>query len=133
MSGETDLTKLIAEMSAILDPEPYVFATTTDPTGFAGVEAIMRFSEEDGETLILKVRDAADLELEVSEAHARITLNVHSALGAVGFLAAVCSALAQRGISTNAVAGFYHDHIFVPYPRAEEAIQILTHMSAPER
>lgn len=37
---------------------------------------------------------------------ARITLRVHSALDAVGFLAAITRALADAGIGTNPVAGF---------------------------
>ena len=43
-----------------------------------------------------------------------ITLEVHSALDAVGFLAAVTARLAAEGIGVNPVAGFHHDHLFVP-------------------
>ena len=114
----------------MLDPVSYVFVTTQAPDALSQVPAIMRFTEAEGETLI--VSDAAELPDDVtrSDAYARITLNVHSALDAVGFLAAVCTALARGGISTNAVAAFYHDHIFVPRERAQDAITILETLSA---
>ena len=54
-----------------------------------------------------------------------ITLNVHSALDAVGFLAAVVSLLASAGISVNAVSAYHHDHLFVPVARADEAMRLL--------
>jgi hypothetical protein len=57
---------------------------------------------------------------------AMITLQVHSALDAVGLTAAVSSALADAGIACNVVAGYHHDHLFVPYERGEEAVAILT-------
>jgi hypothetical protein len=43
-----------------------------------------------------------------------ITLTVNSALGAVGLTAAVATALTNDGIACNVVAGFHHDHLFVP-------------------
>ncbi len=129
MSGETNLRTLIEEMSPVLDQEEYVFATTAASSAYAHIPVIMRFVEDEGETLILKAADAKELDLQISEIYARITLNVHSSLAAVGFLAAMCSALAKHGISTNAVSGFYHDHIFVPQSRACDAMQILTGLS----
>ena len=59
-----------------------------------------------------------------------ITLNVHSALDAVGFLAAVATALSERGIGVNPVAGYYHDHLFIPADRAEEAMAVLEGLSS---
>jgi hypothetical protein len=58
-----------------------------------------------------------------------ITLTVHSALDAVGFLAAITARLAEAGISVNAVSAFYHDHLFVPVGRADEAMAVLQEMS----
>ena len=59
-----------------------------------------------------------------------ITLDVHSALDAVGLTAAVAGALAERGIACNVVAGFHHDHLFVPVDRAGDAIDALDALSA---
>ena len=59
-----------------------------------------------------------------------VTLTVHSALDAVGFLAAITTRLAAAGISVNAVSAFFHDHLFVPAERAEEAVEILCRLAA---
>ena len=58
MGGERNLEALLAGMSPVLEPEPYVFATTKDPAKFAHLDAIMRFTEAEGETLILKAAAA---------------------------------------------------------------------------
>lgn len=54
-----------------------------------------------------------------------ITCNVHSSLEAVGFIAVLGTKLAQHGISVNPVSGFFHDHLFVPVEKAEEAMRVL--------
>ena len=50
---------------------------------------------------------------------------MHSSLEAVGLLAEVARRLAAHGISVNVVSGYYHDHLFVPVDRAEEALAAL--------
>ena len=59
-----------------------------------------------------------------------ITLTVHSSLEAVGLLAAITAPLAEVGISVNAVSAFYHDHLFVPAERAEDAQLLLQRLAA---
>lgn len=59
------------------------------------------------------------------ECFARVTLSVHSALAAVGLTAAVADVLAARAIPANVVAGYYHDHIFVPYKQRFDALDAL--------
>jgi hypothetical protein len=54
-----------------------------------------------------------------------ITLEIHSSLDAVGFLAAITARLAEAGMGVNPVSAFYHDHLFVPADRAAEALRIL--------
>ena len=56
---------------------------------------------------------------------ARISLEVHSSLSAVGLTAALSSALADAGISANIVAALRHDHLFVPWDRREEALRCI--------
>ena len=51
-----------------------------------------------------------------------ITLDVHSSLEAVGFIARIATELARRGMGVNPVAGFHHDHLFVPEGREGEAM-----------
>jgi hypothetical protein len=60
---------------------------------------------------------------------ARITLTVHSSLAGVGLTARVAAVLAAQGIAANLVAGFHHDHLFVPWARREEALAMLRSLS----
>ena len=60
----------------------------------------------------------------------RITLNIHSSLEAVGFLAALLPLLAAAGIGVNPVSAYFHDHLFVPAERAEAALAILRRVAA---
>lgn len=59
-----------------------------------------------------------------------VTLNVHSSLEAVGFMAAVTRKLTERGIGCNPVSGYFHDHLFVPQGREEETLEVLSEMAA---
>ena len=126
--GETDIDKLIAGMEPVLDPPAYVF--TAVPAGQpVPVTPLMRFSEAEGDTLILTEGDADRLGLVHGGAFRRISLTVHSSLEAVGLTAAFAGCLAQAGISANVVAGYYHDHIFVPADQADAAMVALTALS----
>lgn len=125
MSGEADLGRLLAGMRPELRPGTYVFVTMDDAAVPADPVAVMRFREAEGTTLILPEGEAARAGLAGAFPCRWITLAVHSALGAIGFLAAVTARLAERGIAVNAVSAFHHDHLFVPAARAEEAIEVL--------
>ena len=130
MSGGTDLSALLAGMAPALAPEVYVFVTTTAPPD---IPALMRFEEAEGTTLILS-RSAAEAAGLAHEFPCRmITLNVHSALDAVGFIALIATRLAAEGMGVNPVAGFYHDHLFVPWDRREEALKLLEKLSLDAR
>jgi hypothetical protein len=131
MPGETNLEALLAALEPALDPAEYVFATCPETAGRpwacpnAPGEPIGVFREAEGVTLILRREEAERLAIPCTYRCRRITLRVHSSLGAVGLLAHVTAALAARGISVNAVSGYYHDHLFVPVERAEEALVVL--------
>lgn len=110
-------------MRPTLDPETYVFATSDNPALVAAALATMR--EAEGLSLIvpLGIADRAGVRYEFP--CRRITLQVHSALDAVGFLAAIVPKLAAMGMGVNPVAGFFHDHLFVPADRADAALEAL--------
>lgn len=126
MSGETDLQKLLATMSPDLRPGTYVFATLPPGTQRpAGIDPTMTFRELEGETLILLEDEAKAAGIPFIFPSRMITLNVHSSLEAVGFIAAIATRLAAAGMGVNPVAGYFHDHLFVPADRAEDAMAIL--------
>ncbi|MEU8175569.1 ACT domain-containing protein [Microbispora hainanensis] len=124
MTGETDLRLLLSGMRPRLNPGRYVF-TAVDGRIPAGVRPVVTVAEEEGLTLVLPQREADAAGLAYEYVAGWITLRVHSALEAVGLTAAVARELAAAGLSCNVVAGFHHDHLFVPYERAAEAVALL--------
>ncbi|CAN5132267.1 hypothetical protein BH10PSE3_BH10PSE3_21440 [soil metagenome] len=80
-------------------------------------------------TLIVTQGEAEAAGLEAVFPCRMITLNIHSSLQAVGFLAALLPALAAEGMGVNPVSGFFHDHLFVPAERAEDALRVLRRMT----
>jgi hypothetical protein len=116
VSGETDLATLLASMRPELHDGAYEFVTVDSPTPADLGTAIVVVHESEGVTLVRRA-GGGDM--------AWITLTVHSSLEAVGLTAAVATALAQHGIACNVVAGFHHDHLFVPRDRAADALAAL--------
>lgn len=85
----------------------------------------MLFREAEGTTLIT-TRNAADAEgIDYQFVSRMITLDVHSSLDAVGFLAFITTRLKTLGISVNPVSGYFHDHLFVPAGSEEEVMKCL--------
>ena len=129
-TGESDLLTLIAQMSPSLDDQIWAFVSMGEVSSeYVAEHALATFRETEGMTLIVPWERAEEFDV-CSEPMARITLNIHSSLEAVGLTAAVSQALASEAISANVVAGFYHDHIFVPQTAGERAIACLTLLSA---
>ncbi len=128
MAGENDLRKLLSGMSPQLNPGRYVFTTTTGAVP-PGVRPVVTVAEPEGLTLVLRREQAQAAGLAYDYVAAWITLRVHSALAAVGLTAAVAQSLAEAGLSCNVVAGFHHDHLFVPYDSATQAMEALHRLS----
>jgi hypothetical protein len=124
---ESDLGVLLSSMSPRLNPGTYVWATVRG-TPPASVVPVVTVREAEGTTLVVERGEAERAGLVFEFPSAWITLTVHSALEAVGFTAAFSTALTRAGISANVVAGFHHDHVFVPEGRAGDAMQILTEL-----
>ena len=126
MSGESNLHVLLASMEPVLQPDEYVFCTVTEPRSASGdLEAICTFRENEGFTLIVTRAEAERRSLAFTYPCRMITLTVHSSLSAVGFLAAITQKLASVGISVNPVSAFYHDHLFVPSEKVDQAMVLL--------
>ncbi|SMP60922.1 hypothetical protein SAMN06265222_10719 [Neorhodopirellula lusitana] len=127
MNAITDLSTLLATLNPSLVDGEFVFITRADGRygDGAGLNPIAAFMEEEGLTLVVPKEKADGSREEYQGEFRMITLRVHSSLEAVGLTAAVASALAKHGISVNAMAAFYHDHLFVPSSRADEAMVVL--------
>ena len=86
----------------------------------------MVFQEDEGITLITTIEDAKAEQIENYQFPSRmITCNVHSSLEAVGFMAVIATRLADVGMGSNPVSGYFHDHIFIPLGREEQAMAVL--------
>lgn len=131
MDGETDLHTLLGAMWPLLHPTPYVFCSVSQEV-YDGLpfQPIGVFREEEGITVVAEQEQAASCGLSFEGVWACITLTVHSSLFAVGFLAAITARLAAAGIGVNVVSAYYHDHLFVPWERREQALAHLRALSA---
>ena len=130
MPGEGNLKTLLQNMKPEMHEGVFVFCSISEdkeiPATFRPVHI---FREREGTAFIIQREEAEAAGLPYQFASRLITLTVHSSLEAVGFLAAITGRLADAGISVNPVSAFYHDHLFVPEPRAEEALHLLQNMS----
>eukprot|EP00854_Cymbomonas_tetramitiformis_P016681 gene16681-19817_t len=134
IQGETDVDKIIANLVPCLHPDSFVFCTTAD-RGLVGTllqdEQLIAFmAEKEGFTVVLSKAAAEKYSLKFDYIARWLTLEVHSALEAVGLTAAFAAALAKENISANVVAGFFHDHLFVDERSGEKALEVLTKLSA---
>ena len=123
-----DLGAMIAGMEPVLDAVRWQFTLVE---GEPPTDAFALIREGEGTTAIIP-HPGPETGTETdarAPAFARITLMVHSALEGVGLTAAVSAALAQRGIACNVIAGFHHDHLFVPWDRRSEALAVLEALS----
>jgi hypothetical protein len=132
--GGCDLRTLLSSLTTTLHPDTFVFVTMPDEvTGIGALppslDARMAFQESEGLTIVTTRASADSHGLQYSFPSRMITLNVHSSLEAVGFIARVASQLAERGIGANPVSGFFHDHLFVAEGREEEAVAALKNLA----
>ena len=129
MAGERDLAKLLGGMRPRLNPGRYVYCTLPAKVP-AGMRPVVTVAEPEGVTVVVAQEEADSLGLRYEYVAAWITLQIHSALEAVGLTAAVAGRLAEAGISCNVVAGFHHDHLFVTADDADRAVQVLEDLAA---
>lgn len=134
MAAERDLDALLRHMEPELQSGTFVFCTIAPNERIpAALDPLLMFREQEGTTLVILREEAEAAGLRYAFASRLITLTVHSALDAVGFLAAITARLAETGICVNAVSAFHHDHLFVPADRADEALMLLGDMSVAKR
>lgn len=132
MKAERDLKKLLENLRPDLHPGPYVF-TTVDGEVSPSLRPVVTVAESEGTTMVLSRAEADTAGLPYHAVFGWITLRVHSSLEAVGLTALVSRALAEAGLSCNMVAGYHHDHLFVPYEQASMAVAILEDLARQHR
>ena len=109
-----------------LNPHSFVFITSHEAT-IDGETSLLVFKEYEGFTHIIQTSQNKS-EYERLDQWAWITLQYQSDLQEIGITAKFSTALANAKIACNVVAGFYHDHIFVPYSDREVALKIIEHL-----
>lgn len=121
-----ELQRLLADLSPRLSERIYAFATTAKLEDIPAQASIVgTFMEDEGLTIVGAVDEADFAGLSQNGGWAKISLGVNSSLTAVGLTARISSALADQGISANVIAAFFHDHIFVPWEKRHQAMNVL--------
>ena len=129
MAGETDISVLLKSLKPNLNDGSYVFVCLAEVDQKIRDHILFEFKEAEGITIVLRKEKADEFNLDYEFVASWITLNVHSALEAVGLTAAVSTALTKHNISCNVVAAYYHDHIFVPIKDIVNAMEVLGEFS----
>ena len=129
--GELQLTKLLSTLHVSRKPETFVFLTFPLPSAPPpSLFQQMSFLESEGLTIISTLESTREHGLKGRFPSAMVTCDVHSALEGVGFVATLSHKLSKHHIPCNVVAGYYHDHLFVPEEKAEEAIKVLEELAS---
>ena len=124
MAGMTDLEEMLRTLTVSVRPDRYTFLSVDEiPALGDGVAAVL--TEAEGPTVVATVARAEAEGWPIEFQAAWLTLDVHSALEAIGLTAAFSAALGEVGIACNVLAGFHHDHLLVPADRADEAVAVL--------
>ena len=131
MAGLENIHQLLSEMAPVMGPEEYIFATIpgANYADLASLSPLASFLENEGLSLVIERSVAEKAQIPFDTLFMKISLQVHSSLDAAGLTAAISNALSEQGVSANIIAAFYHDHVFVPSARAQEALGILKSLS----
>ncbi|WP_299985597.1 ACT domain-containing protein [uncultured Ruegeria sp.] len=120
MKPVSETNAMIAGMCPELQPGVFAFVNWPEQKEWPD-NTRASYVEAEGLSLIVPI-EAAPLDAVGMRC---ITLQVHSSLEGVGLTDAVSAALAQNNIPANMVAGYHHDHVYVPSDMADQAVAIL--------
>ncbi len=129
MSGIIELDTLLKSLSPDLSNTEYVFCSLPPHPNLKQLQPLATFCEKEGVSLVIPRETAERAAIAFDGTFKLISLRVHSSLEAVGLTATVAAALAERGISANVIAAYYHDHILVPAERALDALDALAEIA----
>ena len=104
--------------------EEYVFCLFEDARcgDHLDLNPVMAITEPEGLTIVIPRYIAIKISVKFEFTFRRITLRIHSGLDAIGLKATFSNKLVERGISAYALAGYYHDIIYVQSEFAEPAM-----------
>lgn len=130
MQGETNLDSVLKEMRVYCDDKKYGFGCSANRPSVESEGIIGLFKEKEGITVIGILEELNRINLTAVEGpYAKITIEVHTSLELVGLTALLSERLKVKKVPANVVAGFYHDHIFVPYGLKDLAMKALMDLS----
>lgn len=121
-----DLDEVLSELAPEVGGIYYFSPVGELPPGLAPFATVQ---ENEGLTVVVTDEQARDFELPAHQPMVRISLGAYTSLEAVGITATVAQTLASRGIACNVVAGYHHDHIFVPLSKSKEAERLLRNLA----
>lgn len=125
MSGSTNLQQVLNNLQISCDNIEYGFASISDKTKVPTDEVLGTFQEIEGLTIIARVQYLKRTGLSFEGPFAKLTIDATTSLDLVGLTAFLATKLAERSISANFVAGYFHDHVFIQYGSRNKAIEIL--------
>ncbi len=114
-----DVSTVLRGLEVTVRPGRFRFEKSDDPDRRIAAAAVI--TEPEGVTLVESDDDGA---------WAWLTIAVETDLDLVGLTAAIAPALAEAGLPANILAGFHHDHLLVPYHRAQHAVVTLESLRA---
>ena len=119
--------KELNNLNPVLLEDEYVFCTFLSSIygDHSKLNPIASFNEKEGLTLVVKKEIAKFNNLEFKDTFKCISLSLISSLTSIGLTALISKVLADNKISVNIYAGYYHDHIFVPLEKANDAFKLL--------
>lgn len=126
MESLRSLDESLATLDAQVEGE-YVFATVdTIPEG---LEPFAVIQEAEGLTVVAPAAEALRYGLGNTQVFTRITPTAVTPLATTGLTAIIAQTIASRGIPCNVIAGYFHDHFFVPADRGTEVARMLHNLS----
>ena len=129
MDAELDINYVLKNLSPQLNEGVFVFCSVDNVKNIKEENIMASIVETEGITIVLKKEIADILKLPYSVTMNWITLNVNSSLELVGLSAIISKKFADNHISCNLMAGYYHDHIFVPVKDSNMVIKLLYELS----
>jgi hypothetical protein len=127
MVGIKNKRQILQLLNPKLSETKFVFCTFSKSNygDLTHLEPLGSYQEKEGLTLIIPKGKADEYNIQYESCYRVITLSVHSSLDSTGLTAVISSKLAERDISANMIAAYFHDYIFVPSAQADLALNVL--------